>query len=128
MFFHKKESEVDQRLFFLLSELGVASTLSRVRIQHCYHSTIEVAPYRHYTGGSPYSHYTTYGRKCRSPVGEKKLLGPDLVQEADEKVEMIRKRLLTTQSRQKCYAEGRDLEKKRKEITSSFQVFRPAVL
>lgn len=69
----------------------------------CYHSTIEVAPYRH---------YTTYGRKCRSPVGEKKLLGPDLVQEADEKVEMIRKRLLTTQSRQKCYAEGRDLEKK----------------
>lgn len=33
LFFHKKESEVDQRLFFLLSELGVASTLSRVRIQ-----------------------------------------------------------------------------------------------
>lgn len=50
--------------------------------------------------------------KVRSPVGENKLLGPDLVQEADEKVEMLRKRLLTTQSRQKSYAEGIDLEKK----------------
>ncbi|XP_070015156.1 uncharacterized protein [Nicotiana sylvestris] len=58
-----------------------------------------------------------YVRKCRSPVGwfepgETQLLGPDLVQQALEKVALIRERLRTTQSRQKSYADKRvrDLE------------------
>ena len=56
-----------------------------------------------------------YGRKCRSPIGwfeagESKLLGPDLVQEALEKVKLIRERLLTAQSRQKAYADHRRRE------------------
>ena len=46
-----------------------------------------------------------YGRKCRSPtywdeVGERKLIGPELVQQTKENVEMIRKRLITAQDRQ----------------------------
>ena len=32
---------------------------------------------------------------------------PELVRDTSEKVEMIRKRLLTTQSRQKCYVDRR---------------------
>ncbi|EOY08667.1 Retrotransposon protein, Ty3-gypsy subclass, putative [Theobroma cacao] len=58
-----------------------------------------------------------YGRRCRSPigwleVGERKLLGPELVQDATEKIHMIRQRMLTAQSRHKSYADNRrrDLE------------------
>ncbi|WRX08490.1 Reverse transcriptase/retrotransposon-derived protein [Theobroma cacao] len=58
-----------------------------------------------------------YGRRCRSPigwleVGERKLLGPELVQDAIEKIHMIHQRMLTAQSRQKSYADNqrRDLE------------------
>ena len=54
-----------------------------------YHSSIQMAPFE-----------ALYGRKCRSPVGwfeteETKLLGPDLVQDAIEKVKMIRGRMQT---------------------------------
>nr|XP_033509267.1 uncharacterized protein LOC117274164 [Nicotiana tomentosiformis] len=53
-----------------------------------------------------------YGRRCRSPVGsleagETNLLGPDLVQEAIDKVQLISHRLLTAQSTQKSYADKR---------------------
>ena len=58
-----------------------------------------------------------YGRRCRSlvcwdDVGEKKLLGPELVQLTVEKVSLIKERLKATQSRQKSYADNhkRDLE------------------
>ncbi|XP_059281346.1 uncharacterized protein LOC132035044 [Lycium ferocissimum] len=51
-----------------------------------------------------------YGRRCRSPVGwfepsEAQLLVTDLVQQALEKVTLIRERLKTAQSRQKSYAD-----------------------
>ncbi|XP_070015151.1 uncharacterized protein [Nicotiana sylvestris] len=71
-----------------------------------YHSSIQMAPYE-----------ALYGRRCRSPigwfdVGEFGLYGPDLVQQAIEKVKFIRERLLTAQSRQKSYSDvrRRDLE------------------
>nr|CAD1817069.1 unnamed protein product [Ananas comosus var. bracteatus] len=58
-----------------------------------------------------------YGRKCRSPlhwseVGERLALGPDVLQEAEDKVRIARERLLTAQSRQRSYADRRrrDLE------------------
>ncbi|KAL8090813.1 hypothetical protein AgCh_040034 [Apium graveolens] len=60
-----------------------------------------------------YQHATIealYGRKCRSPtywdeVGERKLIGPELVQQTKEKVEVICKRLIVAQDRQKKYAD-----------------------
>ncbi|CAN4106287.1 unnamed protein product [Withania somnifera] len=66
-----------------------------------YHSSIKMAPYE-----------ALYGRKCRSPigwfeVGETILLGPDLVQQAMEKVKVIQQRLKTAQSRHKSYADAR---------------------
>ena len=55
-----------------------------------------------------------YGRKCRTPVcwtelSEKKVIGPDLIQETEEKVKMIRERLKVATDRQKSYA---DLKRK----------------
>ena len=53
-----------------------------------------------------------YGKKYRSPicwddVGERKLLGPNLVQVTTEKIQLIQKMLKTTQSRQKSYANNK---------------------
>ena len=53
-----------------------------------------------------------YGRRCRShvgwfEVGEATLIGLDSVLYAVEKLQLIRDRLKTTQSRQKCYADER---------------------
>jgi transposase InsO family protein len=49
-----------------------------------------------------------YGRKCRTPLnwsetGERQLLGPDVINEAEEKVKIIRENLKIAQSRQKSY-------------------------
>ncbi|XP_020095062.1 uncharacterized protein LOC109714761 [Ananas comosus] len=60
---------------------------------------------------------TLYGRKCCSPihwseVGERVALGPDVLQEAEEKVCLARQRLVTAQTPQQSYANKRrkDLE------------------
>ena len=51
-----------------------------------------------------------YGRKCRTPLcltelSEKKVIGPDLIQETEEKVKMIRERLKVSTDRQKSYVD-----------------------
>ncbi|XP_059315469.1 uncharacterized protein LOC132066101 [Lycium ferocissimum] len=46
-----------------------------------------------------------YGPKCRSPIGEVELLGPDLVYQTIKKVKLIQERLRTTQSHQKSYTD-----------------------
>ena len=66
-----------------------------------YQVSIQMAPYE-----------ALYGRPCRSPicwieVGESSITGPDLIRDTSDKVGMIRKRLLTAQSRQKSYADVR---------------------
>ena len=50
-----------------------------------------------------------YGRKCITPLcwtelSEKKIIGPNLIQETKEKVKMIRERLKVATNRQKSYA------------------------
>ena len=71
-----------------------------------YQSSIEMAPYE-----------ALYGRKCRTPlcwdeVGERKLLGLEIVQVTTDNVKVIRDRLKIAQDRQKSYADNRrrDLE------------------
>ena len=66
-----------------------------------YQASIQMAPYE-----------ALYGRPCRSPicwteVGESSITGPDLIRDTSDKVGMIRKRLLTAQSRQKSYDDVR---------------------
>ena len=53
-----------------------------------------------------------YGRKCRSPigwfeVGDRQLLGPNMVKDAVDKVKLIRDRMKTAQSWKKSYADNR---------------------
>ena len=55
-----------------------------------------------------------YGRKCRTPMcwielSKKKVIGPDLIQETEEKVKIIKERLKVATDRQKSYA---DLKRK----------------
>ena len=66
-----------------------------------YQATIGMAPYE-----------ALYGRKCRSPIhwyetGERKYLGPELVEQATEAIRTIQQRMKTAQSRQKSYADVR---------------------
>ncbi|XP_073317257.1 uncharacterized protein [Primulina huaijiensis] len=66
-----------------------------------YQATIGMAPYE-----------ALYGRKCRSPlywdeIGERKMLGPELVQQTADVVAVIRERMKTAQLRQKSYADVR---------------------
>ncbi|XP_070048937.1 uncharacterized protein [Nicotiana tomentosiformis] len=66
-----------------------------------FQASIQMAPYE-----------ALHGWKCRSPigwfeVGEAELLGPNLVQQAMEKVKLIRDRLRTAQNWQKSYADVR---------------------
>ena len=74
-------------------------------------------------GMPPYE--ALYGRKCRTPlcwdeVGERKLLGPELVQQTAEIVQVIRARLLAAQDRQKKYA---DLHRQSRDFDIGSYVF-----
>jgi hypothetical protein len=56
-----------------------------------------------------------YGRRCRtllfwSETGEWKVFGPDILQEAEEQVCIVRENLCAAQSRQKSYADHRRRE------------------
>jgi hypothetical protein len=75
--------------------------LAEFAYNNSYQSSIQMAPYE-----------ALYGRRCRAPlcwdeVGERKILGPDIIQETEEKVRLIRERLRSAQSRQKSYADGK---------------------
>jgi hypothetical protein len=66
-----------------------------------------------------------YGRKCRSPVcwfeiGEKLILGPNLVHETTDKIRHIKKKLKRAQDRQKSYA---DQQRKPLEFEEGDHVF-----
>jgi len=66
-----------------------------------YQASIGMAPYE-----------ALYGRRCRTPLcwyqhGESILVGPELLQQTTEKVQLVRDRLRASQSRQKAYADRR---------------------
>jgi hypothetical protein len=56
-----------------------------------------------------------YGRRCRTllfwnETGERRVFGPDILEEAEKQVRMVRENLCVTQSRQKSYADHRRRE------------------
>jgi hypothetical protein len=56
-----------------------------------------------------------YGRRCRTPLfwsetGERMVFGPDILQEAEKQVHMVRENLRVAQSRQKSYVDQRRRE------------------
>jgi hypothetical protein len=57
----------------------------------------------------------SYGRRCRTPLfwsetGERKVFEPDILQEAEKQVCMVRENLQVAQLRQKSYADHRRRE------------------
>ena len=79
-----------------------------------YHTSLGMAPYE-----------ALYGRRCRTPVcwnevGERKLVGPEIVQLTTDKIDLIRSRLKVAQDRQKSYA---DLKRKDIEFEVGDKVF-----
>ena len=116
--FHSQSDGQSERVIQILEDMLRACTLDfrgnwdvklplvEFTYNNSYQSTIGMAPYE-----------ALYGRKCRSPVhwdevGERRLLGPELVQQTTTVVEKIRERMKMAQSRQKSYADirRRDLE------------------
>jgi hypothetical protein len=75
--------------------------LAEFSYNNSYQSSIKMAPFE-----------ALYGHQCRTPLnwsqtGEREIFGPDLVNEAEEKVRIIRNNLKATQSRQKSYTDKR---------------------
>jgi hypothetical protein len=71
------------------------SSLGRIFVQQHYQESIKMAPFE-----------ALYGRRCRTPVnwsevGERSLLGPDMVVEAKEQVRLIQENLKIAKDRQK---------------------------
>jgi hypothetical protein len=73
--------------------------LAEFSYNNSYQSSLKMAPFE-----------ALYGRRCWTPLswsqtGQRKIFGPDLVTEAEEKVKIIQSNLETAQSRQKSYAD-----------------------
>jgi hypothetical protein len=69
-----------------------------------YQTSLKMAPFE-----------ALYRRKCRTPLywnqtGESQVFGPEILQEAEKQVQIIRENLKTAQSRQKSYADNRRRE------------------
>ncbi|KAL0545862.1 hypothetical protein IC582_015758 [Cucumis melo] len=82
------------------------SSLMEFAYNNSYQSSMGMAPFE-----------ALYGRPCRTPVcwnevGERKLVGPELVQVTSDNIKLIRENLKIAQDRQKSYADKRrrDLE------------------
>jgi hypothetical protein len=69
-----------------------------------YQASLKMAPFE-----------ALYGHKCRTPLywnqtGESQVFGPQILQEAEKQVQIVRENLETAQSRQKSYADNRRRE------------------
>jgi hypothetical protein len=76
-------------------------SLAEFSYNNSYQTILKMAPFE-----------ALYGRRCRTPLswsqtGERKVFGPDLVMEAEDKVKIIQNNLKAAQSRQKSYADIR---------------------
>ena len=111
--FHPRIDGQLERVIQVLEDLLRACTLDLKGNWDDYLSLVEFAynnSFQVSIGMTPFE--GLYGRKCRSPVcwddvGERKLLGPKLVQLTVEIFALIKKRLKTAQSRQKSYTDNR---------------------
>jgi hypothetical protein len=77
-----------------------------------YQESLKIAPFE-----------MLYGRRCRTPlfwseIGEWKVFGPDILQEAEKQVRIVRENPWIAQSRQKSYADHR-----RRELSFEVDVF-----
>ena len=107
--FHLRTDSQSERTIQILEDMLRACTLDlkgsweehlplvEFAYNNSYQASIQMAPYE-----------ALYRRPCRSPIywtemGERSITGPDMIRDTSEKVDLMR--LLTTQSRQKSYAD-----------------------
>ena len=88
--------------------------LAEFAYNNSYQTSIGMVPYE-----------ALYGKPCRTPLcwtelSENKLIGPELVQQTEEKLRLIKNRLKAAQDRQKSYA---DLKRKDVEYEVGDKVF-----
>jgi hypothetical protein len=81
-------------------------SLSYAKFSHnnSYQESLKMAPFE-----------MLYGRRCRTPLfwnetRERKIFGPNVLEEAEKQVRMVTKNLRVTQSRQKSYTDHRRRE------------------
>jgi hypothetical protein len=77
---------------------------SEFSYNNSYQESLKMAPFE-----------MVYGRRCRTPLfwskaGEQKVFRPDILQEGDKQVHIVRENLRVVQSRQKSYADHRRRE------------------
>ncbi|KAG8486790.1 hypothetical protein CXB51_020298 [Gossypium anomalum] len=88
--------------------------LAEFAYNNSYQASIQMAPYE-----------ALYGRRCRSPtcwaeLGDRQVLGPELVADTEDKIKVIRNRIKEATDRQKSYA---DLKRKDIEYAVGDMVF-----
>ena len=105
--FHPQSSGQVERVNQILEDMLRASVISfgmdwekclpfaEFAYNNSYQSSLGKAPFE-----------VLYGRRCRTPLnwsetGERQFFGPDMIQEAEEQVRIVREKLKTAQSRQK---------------------------
>ena len=111
--FHPQTDGQSERTIQTLEDMLRACTLDFGSKWDRYLSLVEFAynnSYQATIGMPPYE--ALYGRRCRSPlhwdeIGEKAVVGPDLVLQATEKVQVIKQKLKAAQDRYKSYADTR---------------------
>ncbi|RVW84790.1 Transposon Ty3-G Gag-Pol polyprotein [Vitis vinifera] len=116
--FHLQTDDQSERVIQVLEDLLRACALDLKGNRDDYLPLVEFAynnSFQASIGMTPFE--GLYGRRCRSPVcwddvGERKLLGPKLVQLTVEKITLIKEILKVAQSRQKIYSNNcrKDLE------------------
>ena len=109
--YHPQSDGQTERVIQILEDMLRASMLDfkekwdeslplvKFAYNNSYQSSIKMAPYE-----------ALYGKRCRSPIcweeiGERKYIGPELVQQAEEKLRVVREHLTAAQNRQKKQAD-----------------------
>ena len=124
--FHPQTDGQSERVIQLLEDMLWGCVLDFLGSWDRYISLMEFSYNNNYQssiGMAPYE--ALYGRKCRTPIcctelNEHKVIGPEIVKETKEKVQVIRQRLKGSSNRQKSYA---DLKRKAIEYEVEDKVF-----
>src|SRR5699024_10436610 len=114
--YHPQTDEQTERTNQVLQDMLRACTLKHGR------SWDKSLPYAEFSHNNSYKaslkmalFEALYGRKCRTPLywnqtGESQVFGPEILQEAEKQVQLVRENLKIAQSRQKSYADNRRRE------------------
>ena len=101
--FHPQTDGQSERVIQVLEDMLRSCVIdyegSWIDIEFVYNNSFQSS-----IGMAPYE--ALYGRKCRTPLcwtelSEKKIIGPGMIQEIEEKVKMIRERLKVATDKQK---------------------------